>query len=308
MARKRKTAGPDAAEPAGQPARPVRPIEQGDWHMAYLFPQEVAEARDRVGLAILPVAPIEWHGPHITMGCDNLLAHAFARELARELRCPYYPPLFVGTERERPAWMLKAIGFRGDEFVEGMDFPGNSVASGYYREEVFAAVVRDTLTILFDRMGFRRVLIVNGHGALNQRAVLDRLCAEFNAGVRRGKRVMWTYPGFPAALLGQSIGHAGAAEASMLAASFPECLDLSRLPRGGRLKNTEFAVVDGETFDGKGTRDHTVRLRHDPRRHTDPEQGRRYLADAVREVVREVKRTLLGRGADSRSTGQARRP
>ncbi|NLW50826.1 MAG: creatininase family protein [Candidatus Brocadiaceae bacterium] len=274
--------------------RSARPIEQGDWNMAYLFPQEVVEARERIGLVILPVAPVEWHGPHVAMGCDNLLAHAFAREVARELRCPYYPPLFVGTERERPDGMLRAIGFDGDEFIEGMDFPGNSIGSGYYREEVFAAVVRDTLEILFDRMGFRRVLIVNGHGATNQKGVLDRLCAEYNAGVRNGKRVLWTYPGFPAALLGQSIGHADAAECSMLAASFPECLDLSQLPQDGRLRNTDFAIVDGETFDGKGTRDHTVRLRHDPRKHTDPEQGRRYFAEAVREVVDEVSRTLLG--------------
>jgi len=44
---------------------------------------------------------VEWHGPHLAMGCDNLLAHAFARRLARELECPYYPPLFAGTERQR---------------------------------------------------------------------------------------------------------------------------------------------------------------------------------------------------------------
>jgi len=273
----------------------VRPIQKGDWNLAYLFPEEIAAARARIGLVILPIAPVEWHGPHIAMGCDNLLAHAFARELAKEFRCPYYPPLVVGTERERQPEMLKSIGFKGNEFIEGMDFPGNSVASGYYREEVFAAVVRDTLDILFGRMKFRRVLIVNGHGAVNQKEVLNRLCSEFNAGVSGGKRVMWVYPGFPDALLDQSIGHADAAEASMLAASFPECLDLSRLPKGGRLKNTAFAVVDGETFDGSPTPDRTVRLKHDPRKHTDAEQGKRYLADAVKEAVREVKRTLLGK-------------
>jgi creatinine amidohydrolase len=283
--------------PAGEGPGPAqgapRPVERGDWNMAYLFPHEVAEARTRVGLAILPIAPIEWHGPHMAMGCDALLAQAFARELARELRCPYYPPLFVGTERERPPKVLKAIGFSGDEFIEGMDFPGNSVASRYYREEVFAAVVRDTLRILFGRMEFSRVLIVNGHGAVNQKEVLDRLCAEANAGAPARKRVMWVYPGFPAALLDQCIGHADAAEASLLAASYPECVDISRLPEGGRLKNTAFAVVDGETFDCSPTRDRTVRARHDPRKHTDAEQGRRYLADAVREALREVRRTLL---------------
>ena len=44
-----------------------RPIEQGDWNMAFLFPGEIVEARARTGLAILPLAPIEWHGPHLAM-------------------------------------------------------------------------------------------------------------------------------------------------------------------------------------------------------------------------------------------------
>jgi len=271
----------------------LRPIEQGDWNMAYLFPHEVAAARARTGLVILPMAPIEWHGPHLAMGCDNLLAHAFARALARELRSPYYPPLFIGTERERPPRVLRSIGFKGGEFIEGMDFPANPVASAYYREEVFAAVVRDTLDILLGRMRFRRVLLVNGHGAVNQKEVLDRLCSEFNAGLKRGKRVMWVYPSASAASLGQSLGHADAGEASMLAAVFPGCVDLSRLPRRGRLKNTAFAIVDSETFDCSPTRDRALRAERDPRTHTDAEQGKRLLAEDLKRTLRQVRRTLL---------------
>ena len=283
------------ASASARTERVVRPIEQGDWNMAYLFPDEVAAARARSGLVILPLGLIEWHGPHMAMGCDNLIAHAVARAVARELRCPYWPPLFTGTERERPPAMLKSIGFTGEEFIEGMDFPANSVASGYYRDEVFAAVVRDTLNILLRRMKFRRVLIINGHGAVNQKEALDRLCGEFNAGLGRGKRVLWVYPGSPAALRRQSIGHADAAEASVLAATWPGCLDLSKLPRRGRLKNTAFAVVDSETFDLSPTRDHTVRARHDPRIHADAEEGRRYLTADVKRIVRLVRQSLLGK-------------
>jgi hypothetical protein len=62
-----------------------RPVEDGDWNLAYLFPDEVVEARLRTGMIFLPIAPIEWHGPHLAMGCDNLLAHAFARRLGRAI-------------------------------------------------------------------------------------------------------------------------------------------------------------------------------------------------------------------------------
>jgi creatinine amidohydrolase len=258
--------------------------------MAYLFPAEVAAARRRSGLVILPVAPIEWHGPHLAMGCDNLLAHAFARRLALALECPYYPPLFVGTERERSPEMLEAIGLDRDAFVEGMDFPQHEVASAYFREEVFATVVRETLNVLLGRMQFRRVLIVNGHGADNQRAVLDRLCREFNASVPSGCRVVWVYPGFPRSMIAGAIGHAASEEASMLAATFPACVDLSRLPASGPLRNIDHGVIDGETFDGQPTPDRTLRADRDPRAHTDASWGRERIEWAVVETLEELAR------------------
>jgi len=265
-----------------------RPIERGDWNMAFMFPSEVAAARERNGLVILPLAPIEWHGPHLAMGCDNLLAHAFARRLAREFECPYFPPLFVGTERERKPNMLESLGFNRDAFIEGMDFPKNSVASAYFREEVFAAVVRDALNILLGRMRFRRVLIVNGHGAENQSATLDRLCRELNEG-RQPRRVRWVYPGFPKSLVAGSIGHAASEETSMLEAMWPGCTDVSRLPQTGKLANIDYAIVDGDTFDCVPTPDHTLREAQDPRTHTDPRWGAEQVEQAALEVIAEVK-------------------
>jgi creatinine amidohydrolase len=276
-------------EPSAPSSR--RPIDEGDWNMAYLFPGEIAEARRRNGLVILPVAPVEWHGPHLAMGCDNLLAHAFARRLALALECPYYPPLFVGTERERSPDMLEAIGLDRDAYVEGMDFPRNEVASAYFREEVFALVVREALSVLIGRMRFRRVLIVNGHGADNQRAVLDRLCREFNASSPAERRVMWVYPGFPRSMIAGAIGHAASEETSMLAATWPSCVDLSRLPASGPLRNVDHAVVDGETFDGRPTPDRTLRADHDPRAHTDPSWGLERIERAVVETLEDLART-----------------
>jgi creatinine amidohydrolase len=271
----------------------VRPIDQGDWNLAYLFPHEVAEARRRTGLVILPIAPIEWHGPHLAMGCDTLLAHAFARRLSLAFRCPYYPPLFVGTERERSADVLGAIGFDRDSYIEGMDFPRHEVASAYFREEVFALVVRETLRVLLTRLRFLRVLVVNGHGADNQRAVLDRLCREYNAAGTYGRRVMWVYPGFPRSVVAGGIGHAASEETSMLAATWPSCVDLARLPASGALENTAYGIVDAETFDLVPTTDRTLRPDRDPRVHTDAAWGAAQIERAAQEVIDEVKRTLL---------------
>jgi creatinine amidohydrolase len=271
--------------PAGK-----RPLDEGDWNMAWLFPDEVVAARERNGLVILPLAPVEWHGPHLALGCDNLLAHAFARRLAREFQCPYFPPLFVGTERERSPEMLESLGFDRTAHIEGMDFPNHSLSSAYLREEVFALVVRNTLQILLGRMKFRHVVIVNGHGADNQKSVLNRLCAEFNAApVKGGTQVIWVYPGFPRSLLAGSIGHATSEETSMLAASWPGCVDLSKLPASGKLRNADWGIVDGETFDCAPTPDHTLRESQDPRVHTRVDWGREQLEQAAREVIGEIR-------------------
>ncbi len=267
-----------------------RPIEEGDWNMAFLFPDEIARARARTGLAILPLAPVEWHGPHLAMGCDGLLAHGFARRIARDLESPYFPPLFVGTERERRADVLTAIGFAPTDYVEGMDFPANTVKSAYIREEVFSLIVRGTLDALFDRMGYRAVVIVNGHGADNQRGVLDRLCAEYNANGRH--RLMWVYPGFPRSLIAGAIGHAAAEESSMLLAMWPGCVDTARLPAVGPLRNVDHAVVDGDTFDGDPTPDFTVRAAQDPRAHTHAAIGERFIEEAAREAVADIRAWL----------------
>lgn len=293
-----KEAVPYAPSRLNLPVDTSRPLSKGDWNMAYLFPDEIRAARERNGLVILPIGPVEWHGPHLTMGCDNLLAHDFARRVAARLQCPYYPPLFMGTERERNPQMLVSLGFKKDDFVEGMDFPGLSVASAYFREEVFASAIRDILGILFNRMHFAKVLIVNGHGADNQRAVLNRLCTEFNVGLTN-KRVTWVYPAFPRSLIAGSIGHATSQETSMLSASWPFCVDISRLPSSGKLANTKYAVVDGETFDLAPTPDHTLREDQDPRTKTDAKWGEAQIEKAVEEVVELVNTELL---QGSRST------
>jgi creatinine amidohydrolase len=267
-----------------------RPLHEGDWNMAFLFPDEVAAARARNGLVILPLAPLEWHGPHLAMGCDNLLAHAFARRLARELECPYYPPLWVSTERQRSPEALEALGFDRTARVEGMDFPNHSVASGYFREEVFALVVRDILHILFERMRFDHVLIVNGHGAENQKAVLNRICHEFNAGAPGAERVIWVYPGFPRSLLAGSIGHAASEETSMLESCWPGCTDIARLPVNGKLRSVDYGIVDGETFDCVPTPDFTLREAQDPRLHTDVAWGAEQMELAATEVIEDVRK------------------
>ena len=75
----------------------------------------------------------------------------------------------------------------------------------------------------------------------------------------------------------------------MLLAMWPGCVDISRLPPAGPLRNVDHAVVDGDTFDGVPTADFTVRPEQDPRKYTDAAVGARYIDAAVRESVADIR-------------------
>mgnify|MGYP001101362013 CR=1 FL=1 len=98
----------------------------------------------------------------------------------------------------------------------------------------------------------------------------------------------------------------------MLSASWPSCVDLSLLPREGRLRNVDHAVVDGDSFDGSPTPDHVVRESQDPRLHTDAARGEAWIEEACR--WREVQNSPVsfrivisptGISSDSRMPGAA---
>jgi creatinine amidohydrolase len=222
-----------------------------------------------------------------------LLAHRIAVRVAREVGGVVHPAVFCGTERERSPQMLSNIGFEGDEWVVGMDFPDNSLKSLYYPEESFALIVREAIALLIEQ-GYRLIVLVNGHGAANQMAVLQRLEALFNA---EGRVKVLFVKAFPIEYDGTGMpenegGHADLKETAAVLASWPDCVDMTKLPPGDQpLRNTDWAIVDGASFSGDPTPDHTVRPERDPRNAT-REIGEAQIESAVARLAEKVRRTL----------------
>jgi creatinine amidohydrolase len=260
-----------------------------------LRPDEVLAEQERLSLVFLPVGVIEWHGPHLPLGTDVLLAHEAALRLARDLGGVVHPPIFCGTERERRPEMLRDIGFSGEEWVVGMDFPANSMRSYYYPEETLGLLVRDALAQLVGH-GYRLIVIVNGHGAENQIGTLRRLAAACTAQGQARAVVVLPFP-IEHDEQGRettSAGHADIFETSVLLHLRPECVDVSKLPPPDRpLRNTDWAVVDGATFSGSPTPDHTVRAEQDPRR-ASAEAGRAYAQSVHERLLAEVRAAIAG--------------
>lgn len=190
------------------------------------------EAIGRGAVALVPVAVIEQHGPHLPLGTDvyaslrlcRLLVPRLAEGGVEALICP---PLYWGVNAVTSA------------------FPG----SIRVRPEVVGGLVRDVLTSLLDD-GFRSVFVVNHHGdrAHNEvlRAVLGELRAEGAGDVRwieearhlervGGRRdepiwVAFDEPAEAAAILSSELGvHAHDQETALVAHYHPDLVDRQAL-------------------------------------------------------------------------------
>ena len=90
---------------------------------------------------LLPAGSVEQHGPAVATGIDYIIATAVAEAAAERLGVYAAPPLCYGMS-------LHHAAFAGTASL---------------KPSTYLAVVADLLT-LFVRHGFRRVVVVNGHG------------------------------------------------------------------------------------------------------------------------------------------------
>ena len=260
--------------------------------IANLRPDQILLEMRILPLAYLPVGPLEWHGPHLPIGCDPINAENAALLAAEKTGGLVLPTFYWGTERERSPEVLNWLGFSEDEWIVGMDFPANSLPSMYAPEELFALLIREQLRLAVN-FGFRYIMIISGHGAENQLAVLKRLAAEFSA--RGPTRVDMTMPFVTNQAGVMKVGHASLIETSIMQAIHPQTVNLGLLPpMPQKLLNTDWAIVDFETFLGNPTPDRSVHPEDDPRLATE-DKGYQTIQQAVEQIAARVEAMLVGR-------------
>ncbi|MGH6924493.1 MAG: creatininase family protein [Propylenella sp.] len=108
-------------------------------------PEIAALDRDRT-IVVLPLGSVEQHGRHMAVGTDTLLSHSVSLAAAERLagRVAVLPPPWYGFSAHH------------------MRFPGTVTL----RPETLLSLVED-ITASLVAHGFRRILIVNGHGGNN---------------------------------------------------------------------------------------------------------------------------------------------
>lgn len=131
---------------------PIHKLEELSWKRL----EELDRAR---ALVILPVSPLEEHGPHLPLGVDLLQASYFSEQVAQEVtrRRPeqlvlLHPAVPLGT------WTLDMMGSL----------------------EIRQRVIRDLIVDIgasLAKHGFRKLLVMNGHGGPGHIVAQEEACA-----------------------------------------------------------------------------------------------------------------------------------
>ena len=224
-------------------------------------------------LIIAPIAAMEQHGPHLPVGTDTILAGAVAEGVEKALgeRALVLPVLWLGaSDHHLP---------RGGTLTSPLP--------------TYEQVLVDLLMPMLGE-GFRRVLILNGHGGNIDplRVALRRLDVEFPRAILTGA-AYWDLAADELASLcrgaRKEMGHACEIETSMVLHLRP---DLVRLDR---IKDDPDETPPGLRGKPPQPRDFARRTDHGVVGHpesADGERGRLMLEAAVGKVAEVARRVL----------------
>jgi len=241
-------------------------VESVEWaHLAY---PDIAAADKERTVVVLPIGSIEVHGPHLPLGQDTLVAYMVAVEAAR--RSPpalVLPPLFYAYA------------------PENRNFPGTISLSGSTLMKLLEEVCDEVY-----RNGFKRILILNGHGG--NTALLNLFVREMQ---ERGKRYLlyvWSDPfGDLWRLVNEiretePVGHADEIETSLALHLFPQYCRLERVERPARLGPPH--VVEGARTMADWICYAVEGYLGDPRA-ASPEKGRRLFEGLVARIAKLIE-------------------
>ncbi len=115
--------------------------------------------------AFIPIGTLEWHGNHLPIETDFLVAQKICEIISKKITGYLLPPIYLGSGTKKK--------INGEWFI-GMDkylkkkLPGNL----YYLEPDFFSKVLVKLGNSLVGQGFRKIFVITGHGGRGQMRAL----------------------------------------------------------------------------------------------------------------------------------------
>jgi len=237
-----------------------------------LTSEELGEAAKSGLIAVLPIGSLEKHGPHAPLGTDTLTVFNLARLAAEREPAVVLPPLYYAMVKET------------------RHFPGAVSLSAETLLRVLGEVCDEV-----SRNGFKKILIVNGHGGNAETLRSFTRDRQLSRGV---DYVVYILAGLAPALSreemeeiteGRLDGHGGIRETSLGLYFYPRLIKLERVKGEGRIGSLglprhiftplEWPARAPEVYIG------------DPR-HASAEKGRvlaEGIVDSMAEAIRAIR-------------------
>lgn len=183
---------------------------------AELTPAELQSEWDAGAVALIPWGALEWHGPHLPLGLDLILAEEFCNRLSESMRAVTLPPMSL------PITCLP--------HKDSLDFDPDGVREAL--ERLLGGLLRS---------GAKAVAVVTGHYAQGHLVELNR------AALNLAEEGLPCAVGTPLSVLGEDdlLDHAGRWEAAQLLAVQPDLVHLEKL-EGADLQPARHSVLGGD--------------------------------------------------------------
>jgi creatinine amidohydrolase len=143
------------------------------------FPSDLDAAWARGAPAILPIGALEWHGAHLPLGLDGLVAERFAADLAERVAGVLLPILYtpMTTLPHRHSLQVPAEAFRSiiDSTLAGLYTSGArtiAIVSGHYAQGHMVQLYEAAMMAMED-LELARVLAASPLELLDDPDLLD---------------------------------------------------------------------------------------------------------------------------------------
>jgi len=191
-------------------------------HYEALFPETFRARLRAAPIGWLPLGTLEWHGEHMALGSDALIARGIFERAAQRFGGIVFPAIHLGPDR--------TASMPDGRVLQGMEFDATTVppqqldGSCYWAPEGIFLAMCEAIVAQAARAGFR-VLVADGHGPSRRWwghavALWESRYPLQLVSVARDLGAGWRCQN----------DHAARNETSLLLALAPSLVDLSRLP------------------------------------------------------------------------------